>query len=120
VPVVVEALMVAGVVALPLPALALGAAGIRRRSGRSSIHERTDRVELALLVLGRLLTLLLLLALSGITLLACVGGLLRDRTLPSLVYVFFVADLLVAVLVLLTSGPRGRRPGRRSASPARR
>ena len=117
---VVEALIVAGVVLLPLPALALGSAGVRRRSGRSSIHERTDRVELALLVLGRALALLLLLVLSGVTLLACIGGLVRDRTLPSLVYVFFVADLLVAVLVLLTFGRRGRRPARRSASPARR
>jgi len=112
--------MVAGVVLLPLPALALGSAGVRHRSGRSSLHERTDRVELALLVLGRALALLLLLALSGVTLLACIGGLVRDRVLPSLVHVFFVADLLVAVLVLLTSGRRGRRPARRSASPARR
>ena len=112
--------MAAGVVLVPVPALVLGAMRVRRRSGRSSIHERTDRVELALLVLGRLLALLLLLALSGITLLSCIGGLVRDRTLPSLVYVFFVADLLVAVLVLLTFGRLGRRPARRSASPARR
>ena len=112
--------MVAGVVALPLPALVLGAARVRRRSGRSSIHERTDRVELALLVSGRLLALLLLLALSGVTLLACIGGLVRERTLPSLVYVFFAADLLVGALVLLTFGRRGRRPARRPASPARR
>ena len=112
--------MAAGVVVLPLPALVLGAARVRRRSGRSSIHERTDRVELALLVLGRLLALLLLVALSAVTLLACVGGLVRGRSLPSLVYVFFVADLLVAALVLLTFGRRGRRPARRSASPARR
>ena len=112
--------MVVGVVLLPMPALVLGATRVRRRTGRSSLDERTDRVELALLVLGRLLALLLLLALSGITLLACIGGLVRERTLPSLVYVFFVADLLVAALVLLTFGRRGRRPVRRSASPARR
>ena len=111
--------MVAGVVALPLPALAVGSTRVRWRTGRSSLHERTDRVEYALLVLGRALGLLLLLALSAVTLLACIGGLVRDRTLPSLVYVFFVADLLVAVLVLLTAG-RGRPPARRSASPARR
>ena len=83
-------------------------------------RERVDRVELTLLVLGRLLGLLLLLGLSAVTLLACIGGLLRHRTLPSLVYVFFAADLLVAALLLLTSGRRGRRPARRSASPARR
>ncbi|MFQ1000656.1 hypothetical protein [Modestobacter sp. SSW1-42] len=117
---VVQALMAAAVVLLPLPALVLGTARVRRRTGRSSLHERTDRVELALLVLGRTLALLLLLAMSAVTLLACIGGLVRDRTLPSLVYVFFVADLLVAVLVLLTFGRRGPRPARRSASPARR
>ena len=112
--------MAAGVLLLPVPALVLGAARVRRRIGRSSIHERTDRVELALLVLGRLLALLLLFSLSAVTLLACVGGLVRDRALPSLVYVFFAADLLVAALVMLTFGRRGRRPARRAASPAPR
>jgi hypothetical protein len=117
--VVAEALMVVGVLVLPVPALVLGVGRVRERTGRSSLSERVDRVELALLVLGRLLGLLLLLVLSTVTLVACIGGLLRDRTLPSLVYVFFVADLLVAALLLLISG-RGRRPARRSGSPARR
>jgi hypothetical protein len=117
--VVIEVLMIVGVVALPLPALFLGALRLFRRSGRASIDERTDRMELALLVLGRLIALLLLLALSGVTLLASIGGLIKDLTVPSLVYVFFVADLLVATLVVLTFGRFGRRPARRPASPAR-
>jgi hypothetical protein len=118
--VVIEVLMIVGVVLLPLPALALGARGLMRRSGRASIDDRADRVELVLLVLGRLIALVLLLALSGITLLSCVGGLIKDLDVPSLVYVFFVADLLVATLVVLTFGRRGPQPARRSASPARR
>jgi hypothetical protein len=117
--VVIEVLMIVGVVLLPLPALVLGALGLPRRSGRASIDERTDRVELVLLVTGRFLALLLLFALSGITLLASIGGLVKHLTVPSLVYVFFVADLLVATLVVLTFGRLGRRPTRRPASPAR-
>jgi len=117
--VVLEVLMVVGVLLLPLPALILGARGLLRRTGRASIDERTDRVELVLLVTGRLISLLLLFALSGITLLACVGGLVKGLTVPSLVYVFFVADLLVATLVLLTFGRSDRRRARRPASPAR-
>ena len=112
--------MVVGVVLLPLPALALGVAGLLLRSGRSSIDQRTDRIEFALLVTSRLLALLLLLALSGVTLLSCIGGLIRGMTVPSLVYVFFVADLLIAVLVLLTFGRRDPRRVRRPATPARR
>jgi hypothetical protein len=118
--VVLEVLMVVGVVLVPLPALTLGAAGLFQRTGRSSIDQRTDRIELALLVTGRLFALFLLLALSGITLLSCIGGLIRGMTVPSLVYVFFVADLLIAVLVLLTFGRRDQRRARRPATPARR
>jgi hypothetical protein len=118
--VVIEVLMVVGVVVLPLPALVLGARGLLRRTGRASIDERTDRAELVLLVLGRLVALLLLSALSAITLLACIGGLLKGVRVPSLVYVFFLADLLVATLVVLTFGRRGQQPARRRASPAPR
>ncbi|GAB3349143.1 hypothetical protein [Modestobacter lapidis] len=117
---VLEVLMVVGVVVLPLPALALGAGGLFRRSGRASTDLRTDRIELALLVTGRLLALLLLLALSAVTLLACVGGLVKGLNVPSLVYVFFIADLLIAVLVLLTFGRRDPRRARRPATPAQR
>jgi hypothetical protein len=118
--VVLEVLMVVGVVVLPLPALALGALGVRQRTGRASTDLRTDRIELALLVTSRLLALLLLLALSAVTLLACIGGLVKGLTVPSLVYVFFVADLLIAVLVVLTFGRRDPRRARRPATPARR
>jgi hypothetical protein len=118
--VVIEVLMVVGVLVLPMPALVVGARRLMRRTGRASIDERTDRMELALLVAGRLVALLLLFALSGITLLSCIGGLVKDLTVPSLVYVFFIADLLVAALVVLTFGRRGQQPARRPASPARR
>lgn len=112
--------MVIGVVLLPLPALALGSTRLLHRSGRASTDQRTDRVELVLVVLGRLIGLVLLVALSGITLLSTVGALVQGVTVHSLVYVFFVADLLVAILVLLTIGRLERRPRRRSATPARR
>ena len=112
--------MIVGVVVLPLPAFVLGARGLLRRSGRASMDDRTDRGELALLVAGRLIALLLLFAFSGITLLASIGGLVKALAVPSLVYVFFVADLLVATMVVLTFGRLDRRPARRRASPARR
>jgi hypothetical protein len=117
--VVLEVLMVVGVLALPVPALVLGARRLLHRSGRST-DQRTDRLELALLVLGRLVGLVLLAALSGITLLSCIGGLVRGVDVPSLVYVFFVADLLVATLVLLTIGRLVRPPARRRGTPGRR
>jgi hypothetical protein len=109
--------MVVGVLALAVPALVLGVLGLRQRSGRASTDRTTDRIELGLLVTGRLLALVLLFLLSAVTLLACVGGVLKGLRVPSLVYVFFVADLLIAVLVLLTFA---RRPVRRPGSPARR
>ena len=112
--------MIVGVVLLPLPALALGVRGLLYRTGRASIDDRTDRLEFALVVTGRLIGLLLLFALSGITLLSCIGGLIKDLRVPSLVYVFFVADLLIAVLVVLTFGRRDQRRARRPATPARR
>jgi hypothetical protein len=118
--VVLEVLMVVGVLLVPVPALVVGAGGLRRRTGRSSTDARADRIELGLLVTGRALSLLLVLALSGITLLSCLGGLVKGLTVPSLVYVFFVADLLIAVLVLLTFGRLEQRRARRPANPARR
>ena len=112
--------MIVGVVALPLPALVLGSRRLLRRTGRASIDERTDRMELVLLVTGRLIGLLMLFVLSAVTLVSCIGGLVKGLSVPSLVYVFFVADLLVAILVLLTVGRLDRRPRRRSTTPARR
>jgi len=114
-------LMAIGVVAVPLPALVLGAANLMRRSGRYSPDERTDRIGLAVIVASRVLGLVLMAALSVVVLISCVGGLLTDPgDVPSLVYVFFVLDLLLAVLVLLTYGRGLPRPARRPASPARR
>jgi hypothetical protein len=117
--VVLEVLMLIGVLVLPVPALVVGAGGLTRRTGRP-IEVRADRIEFGLLVLARVLSLLLLFLLSGITLLSCIGGLVRGLSLPSLVYVFFVADLLIAVLVVLTFGRRDPQRGRRPATPARR
>jgi hypothetical protein len=117
--VVLEVLMVVGVLVLPLPALALGAGGLLRRNGHGT-EVRADRIEFALLLTGRLLALLLLFLLSAVTLLSCIGGLIKGLTVPSLVYVFFVADLLIAVLVVLTFGRRDPRRARRPATPARR
>jgi len=112
--VVIKALLVAGVLALPLPALALGMRGLTRRRGLST----DDRASFAALVALRVLTLLLVLALSAVVLLSAVGAMIRDLELPSLVYTFFVLDLLLATLILLTFGRRDRRPTRRPANPA--
>ena len=109
-------LLVAGVVVLPLPALAMGLRGIGRRRGLSD----EDRASFVLLVILRVITLLLVLALSGVVLLSAVGAMIRDLELPSLVYTFFVLDLLLAALIVLTFGRRDRRPARRQASPAGR
>ncbi len=112
-------LIIAAVVLMPLPALGLGVRGLLRRSGYSVV-DSGDRLSFAVLVVLRLLTLLLVFALSAVTLLSCAGALIRGLDLPNLVYVFFVLDLLLASLILLTFGRRERRPARRRASPARR
>jgi hypothetical protein len=114
--VLIKSLLVAGVVALPLPALVLGARGVARRRG----HSVDDRASLVVVVVLRALVLLLVAALSGVVLLAAIGAMVRDLDLPSLVYTFFVLDLLLGVLVLLTFGRRDRPPARRPANPARR
>ncbi|MGY1602554.1 hypothetical protein [Geodermatophilus sp. SYSU D00815] len=112
----IELLLVAGVVALPLPALALGVRGVGRRRGLSA----DDRASIVVLVALRVLTLLLVVALSGVVLLSAVGAMVRDLELPSLVYTFFGLDLLLGLLILLTFGRRDRRPARRPANPAAR
>jgi len=106
--VVLELLMIAGVLAVAVPALLRGAVGLRRRSGHYSSDVTADRISLVLLVTGRLLILLL------------VGAVVRDLQMPGLVSVFFVLDLLIAVLVVLTFGRRDRRRVRRRATPAAR
>jgi hypothetical protein len=114
--VVVESLLVAGVVVLPLPALVLGVRGVGQRRGLSV----EDRTSFAVLLVVRVLTLLLVFALSGVVLLSAIGAMIRDLDLPTLVYTFFVLDLLLAALVLLTFGRRDRQRARRPASPAPR
>src|SRR3712207_4528740 len=118
--VVLELLMITGVLAVAVPALVRGAVGLRRRSGHYSSDVTADRISLVLLVTGRLLTLLLVGALSLVVLVSAVGAIARDLRMPGLVSVFFVLDLLVAVLVVLTFGRHDRRRVRRRATPAAR
>ncbi|TFV64536.1 hypothetical protein E4P41_01290 [Geodermatophilus sp. DF01-2] len=115
-----ELLMVAGVLLLAVPAVVLGSGGLHRRSGHHSSDAGADRVSLVLLVSMRLLTLLLVAVLSVVVLVCAVGAIVRDLEMPSLVSVFFVLDLLLAVLVVLTFGRRDRRRARRRATPAGR
>ena len=111
--------MIAGVALVALPALWLGVRGAGRRPGYSPA-DPGDRASIVVLVVLRVLTLLLVLALSAVVLVSAVGALLKDIVMPDLVLIFFVLDLLLATLVLLTFGRRDRRPARRRASPARR
>jgi hypothetical protein len=117
--VLVEWLVIAGVVVLPLPALVLGARGVFRRPGYSP-DMPGDRVSIILLITLRVLTLLLVVALSGVTLLSAIGALVKGVPLHGLVYVFAVLDLLLGTLVVLTFGRRDRRRARRRVTPAAR
>jgi hypothetical protein len=117
--VLLDSLVIAVVVLLALPALALGARGAFRRPGYDA-GIPGDRVSLAFLITLRLLVLLLMFALSTITLVATIGAMVKDVELHGLVYVFTALDLLLAALVLLTFGRRDRRPARRRANPAAR
>ena len=113
--------MLAGVLLVALPALALGVRGVGRRAGRNPAGVAADRISVALLCTLRVLVLLLVLVLSAAVALSAAGALVEGLDdMPSLVTVFFVLDLLLATLVLLTFGRRVRRPVRRPGSPARR
>ena len=112
--------MIAGVLVVAAPALVRGALGLRHRSGHYSSDVTADRVSLVLLVAVRLLTLLLMAVLSLVVLVCAVGAIVQDLEMPSLVSVFFVLDLLLAALVVLTFGRRDRRRVRRRATPAAR
>ncbi len=109
-------LLVAGVAALPLPALALGVRGVSRRQGLSA----DDRASFVVLVVVRVLTLLVVFLLSAVTLLVAIGGMVRGLELPSMVYTFFGLDLLLGLTILLTFGRRDPRRVRRRATPAGR
>ena len=111
--------MIAGVALVALPALWLGIRGARRRSGYSSV-DPGDRASIVVLVVLRVLTLLLMLVLSAVVLVSAIGALIKDVVMPDLVLIFFVLDLLLAMLVLLTFGRGDARPARRRANPARR
>jgi protein-S-isoprenylcysteine O-methyltransferase Ste14 len=117
--VLLKIVMIAGVVLVALPSLWLGFRGVRRRSGYNAA-DAGDRASLIVIVVLRALTLLLVLALSGVVLVSAIGALIKDVVMPDLVLVFFVLDLLLAALILLTFGRRDRPPARRRASPARR
>lgn len=114
-----EALLIAGVVLFPLPALVLGARGLFRHRGYVT-GDPSDRAPVVVMVTMRALVLLLVLALSALVLVSCVGAMIKDVELHGLVYVFFTLDLLLAALVLLTFGRNEKRPARRRATPARR
>ncbi len=115
----VTSLVIAGVVLLPLPALVLGARGLLRRRGYSP-DEPADRASLVLLITFRAVTLLLVFALSALVLVSTIGALIKDVELHGAVYVFFVLDLLLGALIMLTFGRREPRPARRRANPAGR
>ena len=114
-----QLLVIAGVVLLPLPALLAGCRGLLRHPGFSR-EDPGDRSTFAVLLSLRLIALVLVFLLSGITLLSAVGALVRSVELHGMVYVFLALDLLLAALVLLTFGRRERRPPHRRATPARR
>ena len=114
-----DALLIAGVLVAPLPALVLGARGMFRHRGYVT-GDPNDRASVVIMVTLRAVVLLFLLALSAITLVSCIGAWIKGVELHGLVYTFFVLDLLLAALVLLTFGRNEKRPARRRASPAAR
>jgi uncharacterized Tic20 family protein len=115
----VQLLVLAGVLVLPLPALLLGCRCLLRHTGLSHADPH-DRASFHVLVALRLVALVLVVLLSGLTLLSTAGALIRSVDLHGMVYVLFVLDLLLGALVLLTFGRREQRPGRRRGTPARR
>jgi hypothetical protein len=117
--VLVDLLIAAVVLLLPLPMLVLGARGLLKRPGYSP-DDRTDRLSYVLVVALRALTLLLVFALSAVILVSTIGAAIQDVELHGLVYVFFGLDLLLALTIAVSFGRRDRRPVRRRATPAAR
>ena len=115
----VQSLIAVGVVLFPLPALYLGARNLLKRPGYS-VDEPADRASFLMLVSLRTLTCVLVFLLSVVTLVSAVGAMIKGVELHGLVYVFFVLDLLLALLIVLTFGRRERRRVRRRGTPARR
>jgi hypothetical protein len=117
--VLVKLLVAVGVLVFPVPALVLGARGLLKRPGYSA-DEPADRVSYVLLVALRGLVLLLVFALSAVVLVSAIGAVVVDVPLHGMVYVLFILDVLLALLVVLSFGRRARRPVRRRVSPAAR
>ena len=116
---VIKLFVAAGVLLAPLPALVLGGRGLLEQPGYLP-DEPADRLSHVMIVSLRALVLVLVFALSAVTLVSAVGAAIRDVELHGLVYVFAVLDLLLALLILVSFGRRERRPVRRRASPAKR
>jgi hypothetical protein len=117
--VLIDVLIAVGVVLFPLPSLMMGASGLLKRPGYNT-DEPADRLSYGLVVLGRGLTLLLVLALSAVILVSTIGAAIKHVELHGLVYVFFGLDVVLALTIVLTFGRRGPRRVRRRASPAPR
>jgi hypothetical protein len=115
--VLVDLLIAAGVLLFPVPALVLGARGLLKRPGYNP-EEPADRLSYLVLVTLRALLLLVVFALSVVILISTIGAAIRSVQLHGLVYVFFVLDVLLALLVVLSFGRRDRRRVRRRATPA--
>jgi hypothetical protein len=117
--VLVNLLIAVAVVVFPIPALALGVRGLLKRPGFNP-DEPADRISYIVVVVLRCVLLLLVLALSAVTLLSTIAATVQDVPLHGLVYVFFALDVLLALVIVFTFGRRDRRRVRRRATPAAR
>lgn len=113
-------LLIAVVVAVfPIPTLVMGARGLLKRPGFNP-DEPADRVSYVVVVVLRVLLLVLVFALSAVTLVSTIGASIRHVPLHGLVYVFFGLDVLLALVVWFTFGRRDRRRLRRRVNPGAR
>jgi len=117
--VLVNLLIAAAVVCFPIPALILGIRGLLKRPGFNP-DEPADRLSYVVVVVLRVVLLVLVFALSAVILVSTIGASIRHVQLHGLVYVFFVLDVLLALVVWFTFARRGRRRVRRRATPAAR
>jgi hypothetical protein len=112
-------LIAAAVVLFPIPALILGVRGLLKRPGFNP-DEPADRLSYVVVVLLRVVLLLMVFALSAVTLVSTIGASVRQVQLHGLVYVFFILDVLLALVIWFTFGRRDRRRVRRRVTPAAR
>jgi hypothetical protein len=117
--VLVNLLIAAAVALFPIPALILGARGLLKRPGFNP-EEPADRLSYVVVVVLRVVLLVLVFALSAVILVSTIGATIRSVPLHGLVYVFFVLDVLLALLIWFTFGRRDRRRVRRRVNPAAR